>query len=585
MNSIIKRSFDAFLEKYPDKGPLLALPHLFSFGGVPFNTTRHFYTEPFYTIKDVAPTTTFMTGRQVGKTLGLGAQSNLRSWVHDHWHLLVFTPLFSQVSYLSDTYFKPLIVDSPKYKQLVDKNCKQNNLFREFTNGSSQIFTYAYTNPDRIRGKSVDAVTGDEMQDFNPDFLPIIEACMDARDHVGVRQFTGTPKTLDNTLTVLYDEGSKAGWCIKCKGCNHENLCNDEETLIKMIGKEGPICVKCGSLLNPAEGRFVHTVPEKRLYYRSYHIPQVICPIHYGIREKWDKLVHKMETQEKHIFYNEVLGLPCDTGQKLVSMSDLKKACVLDYSNHIENAKAQVASGRYKSIALGVDWSGGGKEYQSFTAVALVGLNHANRLEVPFMQKMPYTTNHMEEATLINSLANHFKVHILAHDFSGAGSVRETCMTHSGFPYDRIMPITLTSMPSYKGLLRYATNETEDTRRSYSLDKGRGLVFTCSLIKSLGIMFPQYSSCSKELDDFLNLIEHYIERPTGGAVYGITKVPKKPDDMSFAIMFGAVACFYATDSWPDLANLFLSKYAGEDENYSYADSAESMIKKLYNEPK
>lgn len=581
----VKNSLKAFQEKYPEKSALVALPFMLSFGGNPFTTLNHFYTEPFYNIKDIAPTTTFMTGRQVGKTLGLGAQSVQRSWLHKYWHLLVFTPLFSQVSYLSDTYFKPLIEDSPMYGKFVDKRCKQNNLFRQFTNGSSQIFTYAYTNPDRIRGKSVDAVTGDEMQDFNPDFLPIIEACMDAREHVGVRQFTGTPKTLDNTLTVLYDEGSQAGWCIKCPACGHENMCNDADMLLKMIGKEGPICAKCGKPINPAEGRYVHTVPERRLHYRSYHIPQVICPIHYKIREKWDKLVHKMENQEKHIFFNEVLGLPCDTGQKLVSLTDLKTACKIQHSNHIDTAKSLISSGRYKMTALGVDWSGGGKEYQSFTSIAVAGLTHANRIEIPFMKKMPYTTNHMEEATIINSIASHLSTNIIAHDFSGAGNVRETCMVHSGMPSERIMPITLSSMPSYKGLLKFATDDTGDTRRSYTLDKGRGLVFTCSLIKSLGIVFPKYESCKDELGDFLNLIEHYIERPQGGPVYGITKVPKKPDDTAFAVMFAAIACFYATDAWPNLSNLFLDKYAGEDDNFSYSDRAADIIKNLYAEPK
>lgn len=75
----VKNSLKAFQEKYPEKSALVALPFMLSFGGNPFTTLNHFYTEPFYNIKDIAPTTTFMTGRQVGKTLGLGAQSVQRS--------------------------------------------------------------------------------------------------------------------------------------------------------------------------------------------------------------------------------------------------------------------------------------------------------------------------------------------------------------------------------------------------------------------------------------------------------------------------------------------------------------------------
>jgi len=71
------------------------------------------------------------------------------------------------------------------------------------------LFSFAFLNPDRVRGVSADRVGIDEIQDLDITFLPIIRECMSASD-LAIRQFTGTPKTLDNTLESLWQESSQA---------------------------------------------------------------------------------------------------------------------------------------------------------------------------------------------------------------------------------------------------------------------------------------------------------------------------------------------------------------------------------------
>ena len=550
----------------PDMHPIIALPYFFQYGGKPFSTEKHFYTEVLYKTKNIPHTTTFMTGRQLGKSLGMAAQTHFNCWTQKFFSILVFSPLCSQVTHLSDTYFGPLVNDSPIRDRIVSPSNKQNSLFRAFRNGSTEIFSYATDSPDRMRGKSVDAVAGDEMQDFNWDFLPVIEECMSAREHVGIRRYFGTPKTKDNTLTKLFESGSQAEWTITCTACKKENIPNLEHDILKMIGKTGVVCANssCGKPLNPATGRWVHKDPTKRVVHASYHIPQIICPHHYAIREKWEKLLFKFENQNRTTFYNEVLGQPIDSGLKLVSQTELQNASTLNVNcKDIEDVRNFI-QGRYIYRALGVDWSGGGAEYQSYTGVALVGIRPDGTCEVPYMAKLQYTTDHKDEAEQVRILATQFAANFIAHDFSGAGNVRETLLVMSGWPLEKIMPMTLSRTSGQKGILFHNNPNDTAVRNSYTLDKGRSLVLTCTLIKSLGIKFGRYETCQDHLEHFLALTEHYTERPTGGPVFSVHRAPGKPDDIAHAVNFAVMGLFYA-HGWPDITRQFLTRGPTEDE--------------------
>jgi hypothetical protein len=554
------KSAQELILKHPDAWPVMCLPYFFTFGGLPFSLKDHFYTEVLYKLIDIPQTITMMTGRQVGKSVGIAAGTHELCWTQKYFKSLVFSPLCSQVQYLSDTYFAPLIEESPIRDKIVGKHNKQNSLYKEFKNGSAEIFTYAYDSPDRIRGKSVDSVTGDEMQDFNYDFMGVIEECMSARKHPGIRKYFGTPKTLDNTLTRLFEEGSQAEWVTKCSHCNKDNIPNLDNHVIKMLGKAGLQCAHCGKPIYPAEhGRWVHARPDRRLLHSSYHVPQIICPAHYAIREKWDRVMLKFERQPKHMFYNEVLGQPCDTGQKLVSLSDLKAAGVIDITDDVDDVR-EFIRGRYIRTALGVDWSGGGIDYQSFTGIALVGLRGDGVVEVPFLKVLPYSTDHMAEAKLVLEYANRLGAHVLAHDFSGAGNVRETLLVHSGWPLDRIVPITLTRTNGSKGIMYYNNPNDTAVRNSWTLDKGRSLVLTCTLIKSKGLILPKYEKFKDELEHFLALIEHYAESPTSGPSFSVHRAVGKPDDLAHAVNFGTMAVFNIEDAWPNISNQFLGNY-------------------------
>ncbi len=221
--------------------------------------------------------------------------------------------------------------------------------------------------------------------------------------------------------------------------------------------------------------------------------------------------------------------------------------------------------GRYVHRCLGVDWSGGGQDYQSYTGVALVGIRPDGVCEVPYMAALQYTTDHRSEADQVKMLATVFAASFIAHDFTGAGNVRETLLVQSGWPLQKVMPMTLTRTTGERGIIYY--NDPNDTavRKSYTLDKGRSLVLSCTLVKSGGLLFPRYKSCESQLAHFLALTEHYIERPTGSPVFSVHRAPGKPDDIAHAINFATMGLFYAQDRWPNIASQFTTGRETEDQ--------------------
>ena len=176
------------------------------------------------------------------------------------------------------------------------------------------------------------------------------------------------------------------------------------------------------------------------------------------------------------------------------------------------------------------------------------------------MTVLPYSTDHVKEAQDVLELANRLGAATIAHDFSGAGNVRETLLVHSGWPYERLVPITLTRTNGMKGIMYYNDPKDTNVRHSWTLDKGRSLVLTCTLIKSCGILFGQYESNKEHVEHFLALMEHYVERPVGGPVFAVHRVPGKPDDVAHAVNFAVTTLFQMNDNWPNIANQFMGKY-------------------------
>src|ERR1017187_8655633 len=70
-----------------------------------------------------------------------------------------------------------------------------------------------------------------------------------------------TSLTSGTLLEERFSMSSQAYWVTKCTGCNHYNIPTKDEGIMDMIQPKGFSCCKCGKLMDPRTGHFVHQFP------------------------------------------------------------------------------------------------------------------------------------------------------------------------------------------------------------------------------------------------------------------------------------------------------------------------------------
>lgn len=388
----------------------------------------------------------------------------------------------------------------------------------------------------------------------------------------GILQFAGTPKTLSHTIHSLWTASSQAEWFIPCRagGCNTWNIPSREYHIDAMLGKPhdfisekqpGTVCRKCGKPISPRHGHWVHRNPAKKTKFPGYHIPQIILPLHYARVDKWQELMAKREgwgNTPLHVFYNEVLGEAVDSGQKLISETQLKAASILPWENRPNEPAREMTSRlkHYKMRVLAVDWGGGGEEGVSFTALALLGYTPDNKIHCLWGKRLVISQEHLLEAEQILHWVKVFGVDLVAHDYTGAGVVRETVMVQAGLDLDRVMAIQYVRSAT-KSLIKYVPPTVLHNRAHFRLDKTRSLLYVMQAIKLKMLQFFRYDDKgegnSGVIKDFLSLVEDKSESRQAGDIYTILSTDGVPDDFAQAVNIGTCALWHANNAWPDFA--------------------------------
>jgi len=557
------------------------LPALLQLKGKPYHLNDHFPFEPFFRTR-MPYMTLLKTGRQVSKSTSLSSQGIIFSNAIPYFSTLYVTPLYEMVRRFSHNYVRQFIETSPVKRLFMNSKTINSVLQRSFRNGSTMYFSFAYLDAERTRGIPADKNVIDEVQEMNYDFLSIIHETLSGSPF-GLKQYAGTPKSLENTIEKLWTDSSQAEFAIKCHhgGCNYWNVPALSHDLVKMIGPwhsgiseqcPGIVCAKCRKPIDPRRnGRWIHAQPNVRWSFAGYHVPQIIMPMHYATPKKWDMLVGKMQGRGNtpmNVFFNEVCGESYDVGSKLVTVTELQAAACLPWENKIEQAEKHLDQYLYKILA--VDWGGGGgklrnsaakpgseqRERTSYTVLVVMGMRPDGKIDVIWGLRSLRTHAHVHEAELCIAAIQRFKCSHFVHDFNGAGAIRETLVRQAGFPMGNIIPIAYHA--SAKKNIMVHKPPTDDLPRDWwTVDKSRSLQLTCELIKSGQLRFfkDDYRSSDDAglIRDFLALIEEKTERPSGGDVYCITRNPTASDDFAQGVNIGCCALFQLSGQWPDVA--------------------------------
>ena len=551
--------------KLPNLSPLL--PTILNLDGKPYGLKKHYQFEPLFNVC-MPRRTVLKTGRQVGKSTVISAHGVITCATIPYFRNLYITPLFEQVRRLSSNYIRPFIEQSPIKSLLIGPETENSVLQRSFRNNSMMQFSFALLDADRVRGIRADQVVIDEVQDMDGDHIPVIRETMSASEW-GTMKIAGTPKTLDNTIEREWLSSSQAEWCIECKACKYMNVSCVSHDLIKMIGpvredisedSPGTVCAKCDAIIHPKDGRWIHKHPERRFNYAGYHIPQPIMHIHYARKDKWAELNAKKEgmgnyTHEK--FLNEVLGESSGSGLQLVSLLELQAAASLELKNDPRNPACNCHENVLKKYAhrvLAVDWGGGGEKGVSLTVIAVMGITASGGLEVIWAKRLLTPHDHMAEAAECLKIFRMYKCEFITHDYSGAGSIRETVLVQSGVSLKYMLPVQYVRAAS-KAMFSFVPASATNPRAHYRADKTRSLLTTCMAIRTKKIKFFAYDYVSSEdpglIQDFLALVESKATTAAGSDIYTIQRNPAMSDDFAQAVNIGALCLWHMTSALPD----------------------------------
>ena len=527
---------------------LLAL--LLELRGRPLSLEDHRMFEDVYSLY-IPRKTTLKCARQVAKTTTIGGLSIIQSVVIPYFSSLYICPRFEQTKRFSTDVIGPMLKSSALQTLLSNTVTEDSVLKRRFYNGSTQHYSFAFLSCDRNRGITCDCCRFDEVQDINADFIDIIEQSMTVSKWK-FAQYSGTPKTLSGPLEGLWRESSGGEWVTKCEHCNHYNIASADFDMLKMIGQYGPICAKCGGTISPRTGFWDHRVPSLKHLHFGLHVPKLILPYHFESPDNWNDIWKmKNDGTKQRTFFNEVLGEAFDSDTALVSVLDLQKASSSTAENTLQDALKRRSM--YDSVAMGIDWGGGGESRTSFTTIAFVGFLGNGTSEVFLMLRLAGETDPAKELEVVMSLYSQLRPELLAHDFGGQGRLRDYMLIERGVSFERIFPASYVWASASTIVTFKRPSEVNGGRFYYSIDKTRSLTLLCLSIKNGFIRFPGYDKWKDYAQDFLALIESRTEtrfRET----YLITRRMSQSDDMVHAINLAHLSYWHSQQRYPSIVN-------------------------------
>lgn len=541
---------------------------LFTLAGEPLTLLQREPTVPVFALNR-PKRMTLLAGRQVSKSYTVAEISTLLTGFSQGFSSAIIEPRFIQKKRFNSQILAPLLRECSVRDLIIDKKNTDNLDIKTFKSGGQIILLNGYISSNGVRGTSgISLVTTDELQDIPNSFLPVFESITDAMVDTGFRIRAGTAKTSDCALAMSFEESSQGHWCIKCP-CGKYNIAAPDQQLFQMIGKQGCSCAYCGRVLDVTTGYYVFKYPSRVYTHLGFHMPQIIFAFH-NTKGGWGEILYKKNNWGKTEFLNEVLGVPDDDSVRLLTKGDLLKA-----RNNIKDKASGVRLIRnYDTKVLGVDWGGGGGG-DSATGLAVIAKNNnAKYYECLWMYRLPQGLSPEQEADVVANIANEFQVDFIAHDYTGAGFVRESLFLskHPGWqPY--MYPVSYT----YKPTSDLVTVSTSGSRTSYTVDKTKSLLLTINCIKYGALFLPWFDEKDPNAVqlDFLAIIEHHqsLKEDVGGRntvlrssdVYLLDKVAGKKDDAAQAVNIGLIAACNIIGFYPIFT--FDSKFDMTPEKY------------------
>lgn len=525
VTGILPSTFVEFAVRMPDKIANTYVP--FSFEGRRY--LRQIYDTP-------SKRTLLKCGRQVEKSTLLGNKLISYACIVQALNCLYISPTNMQTKVFSQDRLKEPVETSEYLKSWTTTKLSDNVFLKKFINRSQITLRYCYMSADRVRGIPADIICIDELQDILTDNIPIIEQCA-SHSPYKIYMYSGTPKSLDNTIEYYWTEFSTQNeWAVPCH--RHSIMTGGGQTSKVYwnildegnIGKTSLICDKCKNQIIPDDPQaqwvamnpgIIHRIPKP---YEGFRIPQIMVPW-----IPWSEILQNQLTYPRAKFHNEVLGLSYDSGTRPLTRKDVMDNC--DPNIRLDEAfqekiKRHLA-GTYP-IYAGIDWGTG---ENTFTVMAL-GTYLQDRFTIFRIHR--FEGRDSEPDVMLDTVMNdidRWTVRRVGADYGGGFWPNDKLLNRFG--WERIVKYQY-STPNAKvkwedGLKRYLVNRTEVMSDIFNAIKKRTV-----------FRFPMWEHFQNPFgNDMLNIFSEFNEQRREN-VY--KKSPSSTDDSFHAIAL----CFLAS---------------------------------------
>lgn len=487
-------------------------------------------------------------GRQVEKSTLLGNKLLSYSCINTAMNSLYVSPTNMQAKVFSQDRLREPIETSNYLKSWTTTKLSDSVFLKKFINRSQITLRYAYLNADRCRGIPADVICLDEVQDLLTDNIPVIEECAShsvlniggVEHHGGIFMYSGTPKSLDNTLEHYWaTQSTQNEWAVPCHRHAIQTpggpLTNKYWNILdeSHIGKDSLVCDKCHKPISAidSDAKWVSlnaailkssTIKKP---FEGFRIPQLMVP--------WishNDILQKQATYSRVKFYNEVLGLSYDSGTRPLTRQDVIDNCDPRLRLDPEyQANLVKFLGAAFPVYAGVDWGTGENTY---TVLALGAYMGDSRFTIFYVHRFEGQESEPQvQIEAISRLVTKFRVNLIGCDYGGGFWPNDELTRRFGF---QRVPRYQYSMPSTKvlwqdGLKRFLVHRTEVMSDIFNAIKRRNI-----------FRFPNWDQFELPFgSDCLNIFSEYNEQLRQN-VY--KKSPNCTDDTFHAILL----CFLAS---------------------------------------
>lgn len=511
----------------------------------PFDFSQRRYLRQIYDTPSIR--TLLKCGRQVEKSTLLGNKLLSYSCINSAMNCLYVSPTNLQTKTFSNDRLKEPIETSHYLKSWTTSKLSDSISLKKFINRSQITLRYAFLNADRCRGIPADVICLDEIQDLLTDNIGVIEECashsvlsVGGKTHRGgIFMYSGTPKSLDNTLEFFWsNQSTQNEWVVPC----HRHAIQTGKTISNVywnildednIGLKAVVCDRCHKPIDVADPMAVWASMNPGILksdkikkpFEGFRIPQLMVP--------WiehSNIIQKQATYSRATFYNEVLGLSYDAGTRPLTQQDVIDNCdprfllTPEYQNYLHQYL-----GSALPVYAGIDWGTGENTY---TVIALGSYMGDGKFTIFYMHRFEgRETEPQVQIDEISRLINRFRVVLAGCDYGGGFWPNDELTRRFGF--QRVPRYqysnTSTKVKWDQGLSRFVVHRTEVMSDIFNAIKRRNV-----------FRFPNWEQFRTPYgSDMLSIFSEYNEQIRQNVYH---KSRNNTDDSFHAILL----CFLAS---------------------------------------